>query len=252
MPTLTIDDITVEVPEGTTILQRRPPGGRQDPHPLLPRGRAGHRRLPRLPGRGRGRQERSWPPARSPVDRGHEVVKTNTGAVREARQTVVELLLSRARRRLPDLRPQRRLRAAARWPTSSASASVRYQGEKTRRMHRRQHARPDPRHGQVHPVPALRDRLQRGPERRRPVRRRSRGFTTVIGPAFAHEPERRRVRAVRPVRRGLPGRARSASATRSTRSGTRSTTRPSTSSCRRRRRSAPPWASASATRPARS
>ena len=76
-----------------------------------------------------------------------------------------------------------------------------------------------------------------------------RGFTTVIGPAFASRPGRRDLRAVRPVRRGLPGRRHHRSATRSTRSGRPSTIPTSTSWCRRLRPSAPPWASASAIQP---
>ena len=147
-------------------LGRGQASGHQDPH-ALPRGRAADdRRLPRLRGRGRrgaeplrfvrhagrggdeGPHEHQPRPQR-PADRGR------TAALG-------------AQRRLPDLRPQRRLRAAG--PGRRA-------GHPRNRLRRRADpqagryldARLAPRHGQVHQVPPLRERLRRSPARGRPL-----------------------------------------------------------------------------------
>ena len=65
MPTLTIDDIKVEVPEGTTVLQAARQAGVKIPTLCYLEDVQSHRRLPRLPRRGRGREARWSPPAPS-------------------------------------------------------------------------------------------------------------------------------------------------------------------------------------------
>ena len=53
MITLSINNIPVEVPEGTTILDAAKQAGIRIPTLCYVEGLAGHRRLPRLRGRGR-------------------------------------------------------------------------------------------------------------------------------------------------------------------------------------------------------
>ena len=202
MPVLTVDDIKVEVPEGTSLLDACRQAGASIPTLCYLEGvqaigacrlclvevegaktliascvAAGHRR--------HGRQDQLQPgPARAP-----------------GRPRVAPL---RARRRLPDLRAERRLRAPPSGRAAQRRQRSRYEGEKTRKVIDAVHPRPGARHRQVRLVPALRDRLQPDPGRRRPV---------PAGPRFLHGhragvrhgPRRCGLRAVRPVRGRLPG-----------------------------------------------
>jgi NADH dehydrogenase/NADH:ubiquinone oxidoreductase subunit G len=110
MPTLTIDTKSVTVPDGTTILEAsaRKAGVMIPTLCFLENVHAPHRRVPGLRGRGGGRARSlvaSCVATRSP--KGMKVQTNSPRGSREARRTVVELLLSDHERRLPDVRPQR-------------------------------------------------------------------------------------------------------------------------------------------------
>ena len=110
----------------------------------------------------------------------------------------------RAQRRVPDLRPQRGLRAAG--PGRRA-------GHPRGRLRRREdpqadrhlHARPGARQRQVHQVPPLRERLPGDAARRGPVPAEPR-LRDGDRPGLQPRPDDRGLRAVRPVRGRLPRR----------------------------------------------
>ena len=124
--------------------QRRAPDGHHDPHAVqLPRPVA-LRRLPRLPGRaGNAARAASWSPRAAIRSKRQLVVHTETESVKESRRTVLELLLAQA-------------------PESTRTGRVR------RRAGRRVHAVRAGGRGQVHPLRAVRARVQRddGPRAR--------------------------------------------------------------------------------------
>ena len=121
MPTLTIDDIKVEVPEGTTVLQAARQAGVKIPTLcyLEDVQSIGACRVCLVEVEGATTLVAS---CSQPATEGM-VVKTNTrrGARRPPDGRRAAPL--GARRRLPDLRPQRRLRAPQPGRTTSASAS---------------------------------------------------------------------------------------------------------------------------------
>ena len=201
MPTLTIDDIKVEVPEGTTMLEAARQAGVEDPDPLLPRRRPGHRRLPRVPRRGRGRHDPGRL-LRAAGDRGHGGQDQHR-QVRDGRQTVVELLLSEhdGDCQTCDRSADCELRSLA---DELGIGEIRYEGEKTFKM-----------------IDDSTPALVRDTGKCVACRRCVTVCNEIqgVGGLFAAEPrlrhrhrpgvrpgpERRRLRAVRPVRRRVPG-----------------------------------------------
>ena len=246
MPTLTIDDIKVEVPEGTTVLQAARQAGVKIPTLcyLDDVQSIGACRVCLVEVEG----ARTLVASCSQPATDGMVVKTNTGKVRDGRQMVVELLLSehdgdcKVCGRSADCE----LRTLA---DDLGIGDLRYEGEKTFKMIDES-------------TPALIRDTGKCIACRRCVTvcnevqevgglfAQGRGFATLIGPAFSQNlsdvvcvqcgqcaavcPVGRHPGA-QPDRRGL-GRARGS--------------RPRPSSCRPPRRSAPPSASASTTRPA--
>ncbi len=100
-------------------------------------------------------------------------VFTNTSRVRKARRAVVELLLSEHNGECQtcDRNEDCELQALA---AELGIREIEYVGEKIRKRIDASNARPAPRQRQVHQVPPLRQRLQRGPGRRRPLPAESR------------------------------------------------------------------------------
>ena len=202
MPSLTIDQHRGRSPGRDDSPRRRAQGGHHGADAVLPGERPGDRRVPRLRRRGRGRQDarRLVRGAGGERDEGaNQFAPRPRGAPHGRRDASL-----RPRRRLPDLRPQRELRAPV------ARARARHPpGDLRRRQEPQdrgfQHARAQARHVEVRALPALRHRLQRDPGRRRAAaavprvqdRRRSGVLQRAEGCGL---------RAVRPVRRGLPGR----------------------------------------------
>ena len=244
MINVTINDRPVEAEPGSTILQAARAAGIHVPTPVLP----GRQRCPSAPAACAWSKSRAPRPSSAacatPVTDGMKV-RTNTGRVRSARRTVVELLLSEHEGdcQTCDRNEDCELQALAH---ELGIRDLRYNGEKP------------PVHidcstpalvrdiGQVHQVPPLRHRLQRGAGRRRPLSRSTAASAPRSAPAFAARPGRRRLRAVRPVRRRLPRRRHRRVEPHRRRLAAPSRTRKSTSWSRPRRPSARPWASASA------
>ena len=149
----------------------KPPAGRhQDPDAVLPGRRPGDRRLPRLPRRGRGRQD-PLRLVRHPGQRAWWCRPTRRASA-TARRTVVELLLSDHDGDCQTCDRNERLRAAG-LRGELGIREIRYAGEQSRKRMTDQHPGPRPRHRQVHPLPPLRHRLQPDPGRRRRCSRRA-------------------------------------------------------------------------------
>ena len=151
-------------------------------------------------------------------------VKTNTPRARRGPPHRPRTAPLRARRRLPDLRPQRRLRAAQARPRPGHRRDP-LRGREDRKHHRH-----------LHPGPACATPASASSCRRCvTVCNEIQGVGALFAagprlqdrhrPGLRQQPERRRLRAVRPVRRGLPGRRHHREQRPSTRSGRPSTTR---------------------------
>ena len=248
MPTLTIDDIKVEVPEGTTVLQAGPPGRTSGSRPSATSTTCS-RSAPAASAWSRSKAPARWSPRAPAGDRRHgreDQLRQGPQGPQDRRRAAA----LRARRRLPDLR-----RAA---PTASCAAlaeelgigELRYEGEKTRRL-------------VDDSTPALVRDTGKCIMCRRCVTvcndiqgvgglfAQGRGFTTADRPGLRQRPQRRGLRPVRPVRRRLPGRRDHRAQRHRARLGRARRPRPRPWSCRPPRRSAPRSASASTTSPAR-
>ncbi len=122
------------------------------------KGRQPDRRLPYVPGGGKGARALQAACV-MPVSEGMEV-NTNTPAIRDARKVNLELILSNHDRELPDLRAQPATASCRPWPRSwaseiSPSRACRLNGPRCVL------SLPRPRSQQVHSVPPLRRRLRR-------------------------------------------------------------------------------------------
>ncbi len=111
MVTLTIDRITVTVPEGTTILEAASPCSIDIPTLCYLKDINEIARLPPVHGRGRGL--RAPGPRLRQRHREGMVVSTNSPRVREARRVNLRLLLSQHDTKCTQVYPQRQLQAPA-------------------------------------------------------------------------------------------------------------------------------------------
>ena len=226
MPVLTVDDIKVEVPEGTTVLDACRQAGAKVPTLCYLEGvqAIGACRLCLVEMEGASTLVAS---CAQPATEGMVVQDQPTARAARARSGPRTAPL-RARRRLPDLRAQRRLRAAQAWPATCSIDEVTYEGEKTTARSSTTSTPALVRDtGKCVSVPALRDRLQRDPGRGRPVRPGPR-LHHRHRPGLRQQPQRRGLRAVRPVRRRVPGGRHHREQRRSSRCGRPWTTPPST------------------------
>ena len=162
MPVLNVDNIKVEVPDGTTVLDACRQAGARVPTLCYLEGvqTIGACRVCLVEVEGARTLVAS---CSQPATEGMQV-KTSTPRVRKARKAVLELLLSehdgdcQTCNRSHDCE----LRNMA---LEMGIDEITYAGEKTRKIARHLHPGPAPRHGQVHRLPPLRDRLQRDPGR---------------------------------------------------------------------------------------
>ena len=202
MPVLTVDDIKVEVPEGTTLLDACRQAGANIPTLCYLEGvqAIGACRLCLVEVEGAKTLVAS---CAQPADRRHGGEDQlhpgpRAGAAPSSSCSSPSTTAT--------ARPASAAATAscAAWPSDLGIDEITYEGEKTAQADRHVHPRPGARHRQVRLVPALRHRLQRDPGRGRPV---------PAGPRLRHrhrpgvrqQPERRGLRPVRPVRRRLPG-----------------------------------------------
>ncbi len=200
MINLTINNIPVEVPEGATLLAAAKQAGIKIPTLCHVEGlqTIGACRVCVVEVEGARNLCAS---CAMPAAAGMKVF-TNTSRVRNARRTVVELLLSEHNGECQtcDRSEDCELQALA---AELGIREIAYTRRADPQAGRYLDARPAPRHGQVHQVPPLRERLRRGPARRRPVPAEPR-FRDGHRPRLQPRPVERDLRAVRAVRGRVP------------------------------------------------
>ena len=182
MPTLTINNIPVEVPEGTTILQAARQAGIHIPTLcyLEDLQAIGACRVCVVEVEGARNLVAS---CSMPVDRGHEGRQTNTAGSARRRRTVVELLLSEHNGdcQTCDRSEDCELQALA---AELGIREVALRRREDPQADRRLDAGPGARQRQVHQVPPLRDASAPRSQDVGALFPQNRGFETVIGPAF--------------------------------------------------------------------
>ncbi len=132
MPALTIDDIKVEVPEGTTLLDACRQVGARVPTLCYLEGVQCHRRLPGVPGGG-GRRARRWsPPALNPPPRAWWSRPIRLACARAGRPWSSCSCPSTTAIARPATATA--TASCASLPTTWASTRSRYEGERTRKI----------------------------------------------------------------------------------------------------------------------